>query len=216
MPKALAIVAHHDDHVLWMGGTIQRLAISGWHWTVVALCVPDPARREYFFHCCSVLGAVPQAMSFQDHMEGEAFSRNDRDSMRSHLDRAVQGQRFDLVFTHSRAESGEYWARHANHIEARELASELVDSQGLAPGRPSLAYFAYDVIYGGGTATCARLDASYVLSLNYSELLWKCQLSRLAPDVDSNLRNLAFPCPNPEAFEGDGLQLPTPPFVRRE
>ena len=215
MPKAIAVVAHHDDHVLWMDGTIQRLAASGWHWTVVAMCVPDPARREYFVHCCSVHGAIPAHMEFQDYMSGQPFSRNSRAEMRSRVADVVRGQRFDFVFTHSRSEHGEYWGRHANHVEIREVTTELIDGGLLGPGRSGLAYFAYDLIYGGGTATCARLDANYVLPLTYPELLWKCQLSNLAPDANTSLRNLAFPCPNPEGFEGDGLVLPAP-LLRRQ
>lgn len=215
MPKAVAVVAHHDDHVLWMGGTIQRLAATGWQWTLVAMCVPDRERQGYFLHCCSVFGAAPVFMEFQDYMNGEPFSRNSRDEMRSQLAEAVRGQTFGLVFTHSRSERGEYWARHANHVEVRELATEMVVNQQFGPDHGGLAYFAYDVIYGGGTATCARRDANYFLPLTYPELLWKCQLSSLAPDAHTSLKNLAFPCPNPEGFEGDGLILP-PPLVRRQ
>jgi LmbE family N-acetylglucosaminyl deacetylase len=214
LPKAIAIVAHHDDHVLWMGGTIQRLALSCWQWTVVAMCVPDPTRQAYFQHCCSVLGVAPVMMDFQDYMGSDPFSRNDRDQMRSRLAGVAQGQTFELVFTHSRGEHGEYWARHANHVEVRELTAELVNNRSLGAGQASLAYFAYDVIYGSGTATCARTDATYFLPLTYPELLWKCQLCRLAPDAESSLRNLAYPCPNPEGFEGDSLSLPAP-LVRR-
>lgn len=216
VPNAIAIVAHHDDHVLWMGGTIQRLAVAGWHWKVVAMCVPDLPKRDYFLHSCSVLGVARAAMEFRDYLDGEPFSQNDRDSMRCRLVEAVRGQTFDLVFTHSRSERGEYWARHANHVEVRELATELVGKQQLGPGRHGLAYFAYDVIYGSGTATCARTDAAYWMPLTYPELLRKCELSRLAPDADTSLRNLVYPCPNPEGFEGVGLDLPAPPLVRRQ
>ena len=215
MPKAVAIVAHHDDHALWMAGAIQRLAECGWHWTLIAMCVPAQDRRDYFFHCCSAFGAVPIAMEFQDYQGGEPFSRNNRDQMRSRLLDAVGSQRFDCVFTHSRGEHGEYWARHANHVEVREITAELTQLGQLGPTSNRLAYFSYDVIYGSGTATCARHDANYYLPLTYPELLWKCQLCSLAPDANSSLKNLAFPCPNPEGFEGDQLDLP-PQFVHRQ
>jgi len=214
MPKALAIVAHHDDHVLWMGGTIQRLSAAGWHWTLAVLCVPDPKRRDYFLHCCAVFGAVPVVMGFDDYLQGEPFSINDRMAMRSTLADAVGGQTFDLTFTHSRGERGEYWARHANHVEVRETTKELVDAGAFGAGSSRLAFFSYDVVYGGGTATCASMDASFVLPLTYPELLQKCQLCRAAPDAESNLKGLVYPCPNPEGFEGDGLSLP-PPIIRR-
>ena len=215
MLKAVTVVAHHDDHVLWMGGTIQRLAASGWHWTLIAMCVPDPAKLDFFHKCCSVFGATPIAMPFQDYMGGEPFSQNNRDEMRSDLLNAVDGQTFDFVFTHSRGENGEYWARHANHVEVRELTTELTQQGKLGRGCQRLAYFSYDVIYGSGTATCARLDADYFLALTYPELLTKCQLCKCAPDANSSLRNLSFPCPNPEGFEGNQLDLPDP-FIRRQ
>lgn len=214
MLKAVAIIAHHDDHVLWMGGTIQRLAASGWHWTVIAMCIPEHDRQNYFLHSCSIFGAIPIAMQFNDYQTGDPFSRNNRDDMRSCLLGAIDDQKFDLVFTHSRGENGEYWARHTNHVEVRELVAELVSSNTLGQGIKHLAYFSYDVIYGGGTATCAKPDANYYLPLTYPELLWKCQLCSLAPDVNSSLKNLCFPCPNPEGFEGDLLNLPVP-FVHR-
>lgn len=214
MRKALVTVAHHDDHVLWMGGAIQRLVAAGWQFTVVGMCVPDPARRSYFERTCLSLGVTGLAFEFQDYMEGPAFSRNDRHQMRAALSQAIQGQSFDLVFTHSRSEHGEYWARHANHVEVRELTTESVRSGEIGCGARKLAYFSYDVIYGGGTATCARLDSPYVLPLNYPELLKKCELCSQAPDARSSLANLGFPCPNPEGFEGDQLELPAP-FIRR-
>jgi LmbE family N-acetylglucosaminyl deacetylase len=154
-------------------------------------------------------------MQFHDYQVGDPFSRNNRGEMRSRLLDAIDGQIFDLVFTHSRDEHGEYWGRHANHVEVRELATELVGNNKLGPGIQGLAYFSYDVIYGSGTATCARHDANFYLQLTYPELLWKCQLCSLAPDANSSLRNLGFPCPNPEGFEGDQFDLPEP-FVRRQ
>jgi LmbE family N-acetylglucosaminyl deacetylase len=214
MSKAVAVVAHHDDHVLWMGGAIQRLATAGWHWTLIAMCVPARDRLNYFHHCCSIFGATPIAMQFQDYQGGDPFSKNNRDEMRSRLLAAIDGQTFDCVFTHSRGEHGEYWVHHANHVEVRELVTELTQQGQLGPGCQRLAYFSYDVIYKGGTATCARLDANFYLPLTYPELLWKCQLCSLAPDANSSLKNLAFPCPNPEGFEGDKLELPDQ-FVRR-
>jgi hypothetical protein len=209
MPHAIGIVAHHDDHALWMGGAIQRLTAAGWKWTLVALCVPNKERRDYFYHCCSVFGAVPVAFDFQDYLRDEPFARNSRTEMRNCLEKIVVNQHFDLVFTHSRNPRGEYWRRHANHFEVREVTTDLIDNGKLGLGRSALAYFCYDVIYGEGSATCAALHAKYLFPLSYSELIWKCQLCSLAPDVNTNLNNLKFPCPNPEAFEGDELTLPT-------
>jgi hypothetical protein len=48
MTNALAVMAHHDDHVLFMGATMQRTKrMQGWDWTVTAMCL-NPAYRTYF------------------------------------------------------------------------------------------------------------------------------------------------------------------------
>jgi hypothetical protein len=215
MPNAIAVVAHHDDHVLWMAGVIQRLAKLGWHWTIIAMCVTEENKKNYFIHSCTELGAVPITMEFTDYQDGAPFSQNRRSEMLSNLLDAVRGQVFDLVFTHSRSRTGEYWAAHANHFEVRDLVKELVMNNNLGHGLQSLGFFSYDVIYGSGTATCAKPDADYFLQLTYPELLLKCQLCNSAPDADTNLRNLGYPCPNPEGFNGEKLTLPDP-FKQRQ
>jgi hypothetical protein len=45
--------------------------------------------------------------------------------------------------------------------------------------------------------------------LRYSELLLKADWCNKVPDP-YDLEGLGFPCPNPEAFEGDDLKLPKP------
>lgn len=109
--------------------------------------------------------------------------------------------------------SGEYGG-HANHTEVRQVVLELVRQRELRCDSIHIAQFAYEAIYGGGLPTCARLDCGFYLRLTYEELAEKCRLSSLAPDVETSLRNLEYPCPNPEGFEGEGLQLPEP-FVQR-
>jgi LmbE family N-acetylglucosaminyl deacetylase len=220
MPKAIAVVAHHDDHVLWMGGAIQRLTAHGWHCTLVAMCVRDPARRDYFRHCCSIFGAIPLCFEFDDYMkEEDALSPNNREEMQHSLNQAIQGQSYDLVFTHSRNPSGEYSLLHANHEEVRSITENCMNAQGFGTNvdKSKLAYFDYHPIYGAGTATCAQIAEAntrrHLLQLTYPELIWKGQLCALAPDVNTNLKNLAFPCPNPEAFEGDDLEFPNLPHL---
>src|SRR5262245_15075509 len=115
MNKALAVFAHHDDHILWMGGTLMRTRSQGWDWIVVAMCAPAPDRNAYFHACCRDLGIAPITMSFEDYQGGAPFVRNSRGAMRSHLSDALQGARFDWIFTHGRPPDGEY-GHHANHF----------------------------------------------------------------------------------------------------
>jgi LmbE family N-acetylglucosaminyl deacetylase len=208
MTNALAVVAHHDDHILWMGGMIQRMRARGWNWTLVALCVPDPERRAYFVECCRALGAESLVMDFADHREGPEFGRNDREEMRSELLHAVQGRAYDFVFTHSRDGQCEY-GFHANHRETQTIVTELVANGAIGTGPQHTAYFHYAPMFDRSATTARRDDACY-LQLSYAELLHKCLWCAQAPDMRMNLADLKYPCPNPEAFTGDGLRLPDP------
>jgi hypothetical protein len=131
------------------------------------------------------------------------LAQENSDSQRGRT-RAIDGETYDLVFTHS--QHGEY-GQHANHTEVQEIVTELSREWQFGKTCRPPAYFSYETDRPH-TAPRARLAAQYYLPLTYPELLWKCQLCHLAPDCETNLRNLAYPCPNPEAFEGDGLELP--------
>jgi LmbE family N-acetylglucosaminyl deacetylase len=214
MPSALAVVAHHDDHILWMGGAIQRTRQLGWDWTLIAMCVPT-AHEPYFRNCSAALGFPGLPMVFEDYMGAPQSQPNSKTQMERDLLNAVQGKAFDWVFTHSRYAHGEYGGAHANHVEVGEVVRSLVASGRLGKGLGSIAYFSYDIIYGGGgKATVAKKDPPneglFFVQLTYPELLLKCQWCQKAPDLSTSLKNLGFPCPNPEAFEGDGLALPSP------
>jgi LmbE family N-acetylglucosaminyl deacetylase len=210
--NALVVVAHHDDAILWMGGTIQRL--RDWNWHVVSMCVPDPRRKDYLQQTCEALGVRSSPVSFADYQGGAPFTGNDREQMVNALAGAVDGAKFDWVFTHSRHPSGEYGG-HTNHSEMVSLVTSLVQEGKLTTGMNRVAFFCYYPMYGGdGRAPVARPDATHQLQLTYAELLFKCHWTMQAPDVETSLRNIGYPCPNPEAFEGDGLQLPRP-FIPR-
>ena len=224
MPNALAVVAHHDDHVLWMGGTIRRLTDLGWNWLLVAMCVEDAAKQAYFRECAAAYNQEFCMMTFADYQEGGVFSRNQRAQMAMELATAVSGSHFHVLFTHSRDAArgeggnanGEYGG-HANHTEVRQVVTDLVASGQIACPRDAVAQFAYSAIYvTAGTPTCARTDSTCFMRLTYDELAEKSRLCALAPDVESSLRALEYPCPNPEGFEGESLRLPESVFIRRE
>jgi hypothetical protein len=119
MINALAVVAHHDDHLLWMGGTMQRSRSWGWTWTVIAMCIRDPAKAQYFDQCCRDQGVESRRLSFQgDDQTIPLFRYHTRETLASALCREIGGQTFDWVFTHSREEGGEYGG-HAAHSEVQ-------------------------------------------------------------------------------------------------
>lgn len=211
--RAAAIVAHHDDAILWMGGTILRTRVMGWHWTVVAMCVPNEERRQYFERCCESLMVRGVALRFQDYQPGESFSKNNQGQMSAALADAAGDEKYQWVFTHNRNPGGEY-GRHANHAEVVTLVTDLAKAGKICDGVENVAYACYQQIYRlAGVATAANLNAGHYLQLSYSELLQKCDWCLRAPDAATNLKAIYYPCPNPEAFEGDA-RLPRP-FVAR-
>ncbi len=209
--NALAVVAHHDDVVLWMGGTVQRLRSLGWNWHIVCFCTRNlPDRREYFLRLCEALGVKQTVFEFRDYQGEATFAYNDCEQMKAELLKAVPNEKFDWVFTHSRDKASEY-GRHANHLEVAEVVTTLVESGRLVTDKSRLAHFCYAPIYGN-LATVAKLDAARYLQLTYEELSFKCDWCKRVPDP-GNLSGIGYPFPDPEAFRGVDLALPTPPFV---
>lgn len=206
MNNALSVVAHHDDHVLWMGGSILRMRSLGWNWTLLAMCVPDKEKQRYFSEFCAAFGVTCSFLKFEDYQGGHPFCRNSREQMKTELMSICSGTMFDFVFTHSRHEHREY-GHHANHAEVEQVVTELVHDESIGRGTNHLAYFCYRWNGVGGTPTTASQEATHYLQPNYEELIRKAEWCKRVPDIGS-LRNLAFPCPSPEAFEGDNLTLP--------
>jgi len=214
MVHALVMTAHHDDAVLWMGGAIQRTLTMGWHWTVLALCVPEPARRTYFNAYCTSLGVDHATWQFRDYQGPQPFTENSKQQMEQAILEHCGTTQYDWVFTHSKDDDCEYGSQ-ANHIEIRDVTKSLVGCGSLTASASRLVHFSYRPEFGfNGRATVARLDADFHLQLTYNELLQKCAWCMSAPDAHTNLNNLGNPCPNPESFSGAGIQLPQP-FIPR-
>jgi LmbE family N-acetylglucosaminyl deacetylase len=219
--RALAVVAHFDDAVIWAGGAILRTRALGWDWAIVCTCAAERTRREYFLESCDALGARGIALEFVDHPDGGPFTRNDRSALSRAVREALGAAPIDWVLTHRIDRHGEY-GPHPNHTEAGRVVSELAKDGALLPG--GVAHFAYRRIYGlAGLSTVADAEASHYLQLDYDDLAWKAEWCARARDVEladpslggtSWLEKLAWPCPNPEAFQGPDLRLPEP-FTRR-
>jgi len=46
--RAIAVVAHYDNPVIWMRGATRRTVALGWEWPVAATCLDERHRTEYF------------------------------------------------------------------------------------------------------------------------------------------------------------------------
>jgi len=214
--NALVVVAHDDDAVLWMGGTIHHLKY--WNWHAIAMCNQGNSERKHYFEkTCGKLGVTAVPLDFLDYPDSSMVPRrNSIAEMKEALIGVVGTRAFDYVFTHSRDPNGEY-SHHPNHSEVCEVVRSLVSDRQLVENGSKVAYFCYYPIYGlSGLATVATMEADCYFQLTYRDLAVKVELIRShTPAIVNNLeRDLGAPCPNPEAFEGDGLTLPNP-FVRR-
>jgi LmbE family N-acetylglucosaminyl deacetylase len=201
MTKAIAITAHHDDALLWCGGTIRRTNQLGWDWTVVALCVRCPEKERYFERYCKKAEVDGRWFKYEDYQDGSAFSCNSRDSLTNEIRQLLSASPYDFVFTHSRDPGGEY-SRHANHDEVRDATLAAVTSE-------RILCFSYTPEFGcNGRATTARRDADYHVQLNYEELIHKATWCQRSPDAQTSLKDLGFPCPNLEGFRTAVTDLP--------
>jgi LmbE family N-acetylglucosaminyl deacetylase len=210
MTKALAVMAHHDDHLLFMGATIRRTKqLKGWDWTILAMCL-RPQHRAFFCKSCQDLGAEDRTEAFKDYQDKPIFSDNERDKMEKALRDQTRGTAFDWVFTHSRHPRGEYGG-HPNHAEVQQVVTSLVQRGELGQGMNHLAYFSYQAIEGHTASTASYCESyrTHYLQLSYEELEWKLASCKSIPDQGS-ISNLGYPCPNPEAYEGDQLALGRP------
>jgi LmbE family N-acetylglucosaminyl deacetylase len=202
--KALVIVAHCDDAVLWMGGTIHRL--RDWEWHIFTLCDGNGGKRKQsFYESCEMLRAKKShAFSFQDYLTGGAFSRNNEEEMKRRLMKRID-EAYDFVFSHGLQEWNEY-GHHDNHEEVGIVATRIAEEKSW-----SLIRFCYRPIYcSSGIATVAdNKRADYYSQLNYEELRFKLKMIEDCFQHEMvNLSGLAYPCPNPEAFKGDSLPEP--------
>ena len=214
--KAAVIVAHDDDVVLWMGGTIHLL--KDWEWHIISMCnAHNRERRDYFHKTANRLGVTANVFNFFDYQDKDSSSRlNCIPDMKQQLSSLLENKRYDFVFTHSRDENGEY-GPHANHQEVCEVVQSLASENHIVENFSKIAFFCYSPLYNlSGLPTVARQDAKFYVQLPYSSLAFKIGLIQVhKPEIVKNLQSdLGSPCPNPEAFEGDNLCLPAP-FIGR-
>jgi LmbE family N-acetylglucosaminyl deacetylase len=136
LSQASVVVAHPDDEILWMGGTL--LLERGCRWKIVTLCRgSDADRAPRFLEVIKHLGATGIMGDVNDGPEQHPLSP--RDVREAVLELLVRERRFDVLFTHS--PRGEY-TRHRRHEEVGRAICDLWTAGELDLGE--LRMFAYD------------------------------------------------------------------------
>ena len=136
---ALVVVAHPDDEMIWMGGTI--LVNPQARWTIVSLCRgSDSDRAPKFRRVCKRLGA--QAIIFDMEDEGVMNIRETAAEAERILRRALRGRAFTHIFTHGY--NGEYG--HPRHKGVHRAVKQMVLASDLSTEH--LFYFGYEAADG--------------------------------------------------------------------
>lgn len=159
--KALVVVAHPDDHFIWMGGTIFMLK-DDWDWYVLYLCdYSDLDKREKskksFNNSCKILGVK---MYEPNELQGSSRDMKNYPGIEDIQPQQVinmykelqrfwdentnqKKENYDIIFTHSLNPHNEY-SFHANHTEVREVLYRCLGKMNSYYYRPLIAHFCYN------------------------------------------------------------------------
>ena len=126
MSRILVIVAHPDDEIIWMGGTI--LNNPQVEWTIFSVCrASDTDREPKFRRVSEHLGAKAIIADLDD--EDELSLQDATTEAEKIILEKLQGETFDILFTHGL--NGEYG--HERHIAVHNAINNLSRDKKIKP-----------------------------------------------------------------------------------
>ena len=118
MKEMLVLIAHPDDELIWMGGTI--LENPQWDWTIVSLCRRDDQDRMPKFK--KICRYYYRAKSIISDLDDEVLQPLEIEEVKQKIKDNLPKRKYNFVFTHGK--NGEYG--HMRHNEIHQAVKELV------------------------------------------------------------------------------------------
>lgn len=189
--KGLVVVAHPDDHLLWIGGTILRF--KDWEWHVLSFCNSHndnfEPKRNLFNSSCSQLGCTKyKALEMRDYQPRELMEVEQSLKMQKEI-LAFASREYDLIFTHSIGPNCEY-GFHANHVEAREAMYRLIN-EGLLKTN-GIGYFSYKSGGENQPVIADMENGNYKVVLTSDEIAKKRSIKQSFTWAQGDLQNLSL------------------------
>lgn len=188
---AIAIVAHPDDEVIWLGGTIKR---APFRWTIFSLCrASDHDRAPKFRRVCRLLGAQAIITDLED--DGLMGVEESVPVIKQLIKEKLKNKNFSYIFTHGR--NGEYG--HPRHQGVHLAVKELLAEKKLKP--ETVFYFNYKKKHRHQPYFLVpKKDSDLIIKLSSTELAWKKKIVAYEYGYDPAGIDVGY-CTAEEAFK---------------